>query len=97
MLMNDRIFKKLYGISKQKRRYICHQCFYEADPRGRAHLEPGECQVAYLDGAIDQIMCLMCGSHFSIDKRVCGECSGNIISTESDHFGKCHSCGRKNN
>lgn len=89
-------FKKLFGRPKKTKRYLCHACFYEADPRGRAALALQMCQTAFLDRPNSQLSCTMCGEQFKVEFKACCDidCKGKVLSVEDRWHGKCHVCGQ---
>jgi hypothetical protein len=87
-------FKKLFGIDKMTRRYLCHVCVREART-SFSDYDPDESKTAYLKDE-STIHCLMCGDDYEVKRQVClaANCKGNVIS-ESEFHGRdvCHTCG----
>jgi len=86
-------YKKLFGLEKSKRLYLCFDCFENADTR-YADLDVSESKTAFLNGDGSSIDCLMCRNTHAVDRVPCKFCKGNVAGVaESDYFGRCHSCG----
>ena len=87
-------FKKLFGVDKTTRRYLCHECVREART-SFSDYDPNQSRTAYLRGDFT-IHCLMCGDDYEIRRQPClaGDCKGNVIS-ECEYAGRdvCHTCG----
>lgn len=87
-------FKKLFGISKTARRYLCHSCVREASTRFY-EVNLDESKTAFLKDN-STIHCLMCGEDYEVKRQNCltESCKGNVIS-ESEYSGcdVCHTCG----
>jgi hypothetical protein len=87
-------FKKLFGIDKTTRRYLCHVCVSEART-SFSDCDPNQSRTAYLK-ADPTIHCLIRGDDYEIRRQPCstGNCKGNVIS-ECEYTGGdvCHTCG----
>lgn len=91
-------FKALFGKSKSARRYICHECFYQATTKGGPP-DAATCQTAWLEDET-HLICKMCEKTFKVSRVECTshECKGNVIGDNSDGFvGTCHTCGEEQN
>jgi hypothetical protein len=88
-------FKTLFGQAKNKRRYLCFECMYEAATR-LADLDVAECGTAYLDGTGMQLHCIMCLKDYKVKRGKCRQpdCKGTVIGDNADDYiGQCHTCG----
>ncbi|MCX7300390.1 MAG: hypothetical protein NTX73_08445 [Rhodobacterales bacterium] len=89
-------FKKLIGIEKSKRRYICLSCTDDAWTRHDSYTEIDEHKTAYLLNDKKTLRCALCRDSFSIARTSCKEpgCKGNVIELLDDgHTSRCHTCG----
>lgn len=89
-------FKKLFGIDKSTRRYLCHACLSEART-SFSEYDLDECKTAYLKEE-SSMHCLMCGEDYEVKRQPCcvEGCKGNVIS-ESEYVGcdVCNTCGNE--
>lgn len=86
-------YKKLFGIEKSKRLYLCFECFENADTR-YADLDVSKSKTGFLNSNGSSIECLMCRNTHAVDRVLCKFCKGNVLGVAgSDYFGRCHSCG----
>ena len=88
-------FKSLFGYSKDKRRYLCHECMYNASTR-YANLDTSECKTAFLDKTGTQLHCIMCLTDYKVKRGGCNQpdCKGTVIGDNGDDYvGQCHTCG----
>lgn len=86
-------FKKLFGRSKSKRRYLCHHCVDLGDTRYAGLAKP-ECGTAYLDAVGNAVFCVMCLETYAVERRKCSHCKGNVVgANEDDWVARCHTCG----
>lgn len=87
-------FKSLFDRPKSTRRYICHDCCYQATTKhGRP--DPGSCQTAWLDDDT-HLTCRMCAKTFKVARTRCNEpnCRGDVIgANDDDYVDMCHTCG----
>jgi hypothetical protein len=61
-------FKKLFGIGKTTRRYLCHPCIREATTRFY-EVDPRRSETAFLKGAAGRTLhCLMCDKDHEVDR-----------------------------
>ncbi|UGY02478.1 hypothetical protein [Bradyrhizobium quebecense] len=87
-------FKKLFGIEKTTRRYLCHACVADASVRYH-EVDPVRCRTAYLKDK-STLHCLMCSADYPVVREACGtdKCKGNVISrSEHADCAVCHTCG----
>jgi len=88
-------FKKLFGIGKTKRRYLCHRCIGEASTRFY-EVDPDRSKTAFLKDP-DTLHCLMCDQDLGVVRRPCvvAGCKGDVISLdEYREADVCNTCGR---
>lgn len=87
-------FKKLFGIGKTTRRYLCHPCIREGSTRFH-EVDLSQSKTAFLKDN-STLHCLMCGKDYEVKRQDCimEDCKGNVIS-ESEYNGcdVCHTCG----
>ena len=88
-------FRALFRYPKNKRRYICHECTYNANI---ADLGLGlkECATAFLDESGTYVHCLMCLKDYKVARGKCNDsdCKGTVIGDNGDDYvAKCHTCG----
>ncbi|NVO12906.1 MAG: hypothetical protein HXX10_02610 [Rhodoplanes sp.] len=87
-------FKKLFGIEKTTRRYLCHACVTDASVRYH-EVDPVRSRTAYLKDKFT-LHCLMCGVDYSVVREACRSdgCTGNVISRSGyAECDVCHTCG----
>jgi len=87
-------FKKLFGITKSKRRYICFNCISETE-RGWNDWDSKSVGLAHLISKT-KLQCLLCENEFLVERQPCSKgvkCKGDVIahSTEAS-AGSCHTC-----
>jgi hypothetical protein len=95
-MMTGAEFKRLFGHPKNTRRYLCHECIYEASTRNFDLGFSKTCKTAFLDKSGHALECLMCTKKFKVARQRCSspECKGNVIGdNDDDYIGKCHVCG----
>jgi hypothetical protein len=90
-------FKKLFGIGKTTRRYLCHRCIREASTRFY-EVNPNRSKTAFLKVTGGQkLHCLMCDKDYEVERRPCciEGCKGDVISKDEYHEADvCHICGQ---
>ena len=89
-------FKTLFGHSKRERRYLCHECIYNATTKAGSP-DRDRCKTAFLDKAGTFVHCIMCGKDYKVSRSKCVEpsCKGTVIAgNDDDYVGQCHTCGR---
>lgn len=95
-LFTNSEFLLLFGKPKSRRRYICHDCSYEATTKG-GRPDPDTCQTAWLNDD-RHLTCQMCAETFKVARSPCKEpdCKGNAIGDNNDDYvGMCHTCGEE--
>jgi hypothetical protein len=88
-------FKNLFGHSKRERRYLCHDCVYNATTKAGAP-DLYECKTAFLDNLGNHVHCMMCGKDYKVIRKNCTQhgCKGTVIGDNGDDYvGVCHTCG----
>jgi len=93
--ISDSHFRKLFGYSRSRRRYLCNVCIGEAN-YDNADFDLDECKTSFLDETGTNIHCIVCGGSFKVARIKCTEteCKGNVIGDNGDEYaGKCHTCG----
>lgn len=96
-LFTNNEFKSLFGKPKSARRYICHECSYQATTKG-GRPDPDRCQTAWLENNT-HLTCRMCAETFKVVRTPCSKpgCKGNVIGgNDDDYVGMCHTCGEGN-
>ena len=89
-------FKKLFGIDKSTRRYLCHFCVEEASTRFN-EVSPRYGKTAFLKGP-STIHCLMCDKGYAVKRQRCvvDGCKGDVVSESEYHeCDVCHTCGKE--
>ncbi|WP_107677988.1 hypothetical protein [Agrobacterium sp. LAD9] len=81
----------LTGRKKGARRYVCHECYYEGS-LGRGAVSESEFRTAFLISQT-KLRCLLCHDDYTVERRMCRSCEGDVISTSDDFGGNCHTCG----
>lgn len=85
--LNNEDFKKVYGIEKRRRFYLCPDCChpdYVASPIPTAYLEPNSPRST-------NIFCVICKNSFDVRRDRCTEigCPSNVILIDTDGCGVC--------
>lgn len=91
-------FKKLFGIGKTTRRYLCHRCVREASTRFY-EVDPSRSGTAFLKGSDGRTLhCLMCNEDYAVERKPCRNdgCRGDVVSRDDDYHEAdvCHTCGQ---
>jgi hypothetical protein len=88
-------FKTLFGCAKNKRRYLCFECMYEAKTKF-ADLDVSGCGTTFLDETGTHLHCIMCLKDYKVKRGKCRQhdCRGTVIGDNADDYiGQCHTCG----
>lgn len=91
----DGRFTKLFGFRRNKRRYVCHHCRYNATLKFGAPDDGGRrIETAVLNDAGKQLHCTLCRKDFPVVRKDCirPECRSNVLSNDPEFLEICHCC-----
>lgn len=92
-LLSNNQYLTLFGFSKKVRRYICHDCCYDASIE-ETEVAPQEVRTATLKGR-DVVYCHLCEKEYPVRRYRCRSdpCKSNVISADEEWADHCHLCG----
>lgn len=89
-------FKRLFGVDKHARRYLCPICYYQSSARS-AGVDPADCRTAFLLAENKHLVrCAMCEATTPITRAKCiiSSCKGDVLATGEQRIeGMCLTCG----
>lgn len=89
-LLSPAQVKKLFGVNKKDRNYICPKCKY--DSGDYTMIEPRYAVLRPNTPDSTTLYCFVCRDSHLVTREDCGSegCQGNVIS---DEYGECCTCG----
>lgn len=91
----DGRFTKLFGFRRNKRRYVCLRCRYNATLKFGTPDDTGRrIETAVLNDAGDHLHCTLCRNDYPVSRIKCVHhgCRSNVLSHDPEFLEICHRC-----